>query len=236
MPITKPRLQSVESREQAAKIVADRVADLLSAAIAETGRASLFVSGGSTPIAMFQRLSEKDLDWSSVNIALVDERFVPDTHQASNAKLVKDNLLQGEAAKANFAPMVSGDDIAGSVARASEVYEVILPPTCLILGLGSDGHTASWYPGASNLSDAFETVDRSVVAIDAAGCPVAGEVTDRLTLTRAAVAASKVAILLLHGDEKKHVFEEAFSKRTEDAPILAAVEDLGDRLETIWAP
>ena len=65
---------------------------------------------------------------------------------------------------------------------------------------------------------------------------MAGEITDRLTLTRSAVAEAQSAILLLTGDEKKRVFEAAFSKSIEEAPILAAVEDLGDRLTTVWAP
>jgi len=75
-----------------------------------------------------------------------------------------------------------------------------------------------------------------VVSVDASGCAVAGEITDRMTLTRTAIAASARAVLLIFGNEKRDVFEAAMSRPIEQAPIRAAVADLGEKLITVWAP
>jgi 6-phosphogluconolactonase len=75
--------------------IAAHIADALRAAIAARGRASLAVSGGKSPIPMFEALREQDLDWSRVTVVLVDERVVPRDHQASNTGLVARHLLQG---------------------------------------------------------------------------------------------------------------------------------------------
>ena len=126
MPITMPRMQSFSTRDLLAESVAELVAQSLRDALESRDRASLLVSGGSTPKAMFQLLSGNELDWSKVDIGLVDERFVPDTHGASNAKLVKETLLQGAAASARFVPLVASDDLVEAVS----IVERILSRLC----------------------------------------------------------------------------------------------------------
>ena len=82
--------------------IAAHIADALRAAIAERGQASLAVSGGKSPIPMFEALREQDLDWSRVTVVLVDERVVPRDHADSNTALVTRHLLQGRAGAARF--------------------------------------------------------------------------------------------------------------------------------------
>ena len=230
-------LKEFASRADAADAAARLLADALARDVAEIGRASFFASGGSSPKEMLENLSDYDVDWANIDVGLVDERCVPMGHDASNAGLVKRHLLQNKAAAANFYPMFLEGVTPETLAKAaSDSYAQLMPPSALLLGMGSDAHTASWFPGAVNFSEAFEEKNQPVVKIDARGCPVAGEITDRLTLTRTAVAASKCVVLLIFGDDKKRVFLDAMSKSVEDAPILAAIEDLGDRLVTIWAP
>lgn len=84
--------------------IAAHIADALRAAIAARGQASLAVSGGKSPIPMFEALREQDLDWAKVTVVLVDERVVPRDHEASNTALVAQHLLQGRAAQARFLP------------------------------------------------------------------------------------------------------------------------------------
>ena len=78
------------------------IADALQHAIGQRGRALLAVSGGKSPIALFERLREQALDWRAVTVILVDERCVPHEHTDSNTALVRQHLLQGPAAAARF--------------------------------------------------------------------------------------------------------------------------------------
>lgn len=225
------------SREAASRGVAAMVASALEDGIQTNGSVSFLVSGGSTPKRTFALLSEIELAWDKVDIGLIDERCVPFSHAASNAGLALQSLLQGKASKASFVPMATDEGTeAGTLAEINARYEALIPARCIILGMGNDGHTASWFPGASNLDDAFDARSDPVVHIDASGCKVAGEITNRLTLTRAAIAQARQAILILFGDEKKRVFEAAMTKSVEEAPIRAAIEDLGNKLMTVWAP
>ena len=80
-----------------AKAFSERVAEQLREGIAARGKALLAVSGGSTPKHFFEQLSRQKLDWSKVSVTLVDERWVPESSDRSNARLVKSTLLQHEA-------------------------------------------------------------------------------------------------------------------------------------------
>ena len=103
--------------------------------------------------------------------------------------------------------------------------------------MGNDGHTASWFPNSAGLDDAMHAPEGQVVsAIDATGCPVAGNLPHRLTLTGPAIIDSDAAILLIFGDEKRQVFEAALKSAPSTMPIRFAVDGLGPRLTIIWAP
>ena len=94
-----------KSPETLAKQLADSLAKRIREAIEARGRVCIAVSGGSTPVRFFRELSQRKLDWSKVLITLVDERWVDETDAASNARLVRENLLQNEAATAYFLPL-----------------------------------------------------------------------------------------------------------------------------------
>ncbi|MGV8267707.1 6-phosphogluconolactonase, partial [Pseudomonas aeruginosa] len=78
------------------------VADRLRSALAEQGQALLVVSGGRSPVAFLEALSEEPLDWSRVTVSLADERWVPESHADSNAGLVRRLATEQVAAKARF--------------------------------------------------------------------------------------------------------------------------------------
>ena len=229
-------MMEFETREAAAETLAERIAAALAEDIAERGAATFLTSGGSTPKQTLTVLAGKPIDWSKVRVGLVDERCVGEDHPASNAAFVRTSLLQGPAAAATFVPLFTPGLERGALAPAAgERYAPLAAPSFMLLGMGADAHTASWFPGAANLEEALSADAPDIVLIDAKGCPVAGEVTDRLTLTRPAVAAARRAALLIYGDEKKSVLANATSKTAAQAPITAAVGDLGDRLDTMWA-
>jgi 6-phosphogluconolactonase len=215
--------------------LADRVAEALSAAITARGSASIAVSGGSTPKAFFQVLSSRSIAWDKVTITLVDERFVPPDNPRSNHLLVKANLLQDKAAAARFLPLYQpAEDAAKSAVIASaETRGIDDPFDVVIVGMGGDGHTASFFPGGNNLKLALDpNTPRGIVTMEAEG---AGE--PRLTFTFASLQDARLLVLHIEGEGKKDTLAKAEQPGPEtDMPIRAILRRAVSPLEIYWAP
>lgn len=147
------QLAVFHSRDELELTLLKKVVDSLVLGIKERGRATLVVSGGSTPKALFQRLSCQLLDWSKVTITLADDRWLPESHPDSNAKLLRDFLLVNEATAARFIPLV---DIEQSPDQVLSLNDQLLSSLgrfdVVLLGMGEDGHTASLFPEADNIA------------------------------------------------------------------------------------
>ena len=213
---------------------ADWTADILRSAIAARGMALLVVSGGSTPKRYFAALSSRDLDWSRVAVTLADERRVSDDSPRSNAKLVRETLLQGRAAKAQFCPLADSrvppeQEVAGAAAR---VAQLPLPADLVVLGLGEDGHTASWFPHAAGLAEAVDPAARALVsAMDAPD-----GLEPRLTLTGRALLRARTLALHIEGANKVEVLARAQGEGpVADMPIRAVLRGAAERLTIFQA-
>ncbi|WP_158535339.1 6-phosphogluconolactonase [Hyphomonas pacifica] len=230
---------SFETRQDASRYATEFIARALEKALEDEPVASLMVSGGSTPGGVFDNLTEVDLAWERVIVGLVDERWVGPESDASNERLVRKRLLTGKSGAAGFLPMKTEAQTAGqAVQKRQQAYLPHCSPVdVILLGMGEDGHTASWFPNSSGLEAAMSCeTDQAVAVIDATGCPVAGDNTDRMTLTGAAVGKAKAAVLLIFGESKKRVFETSLEASPQDRPIRHAVDTLGPRMTVIWAP
>lgn len=231
-----PAFHAYASREDLAEALAAGVAAVLAGAIATRGVATLAVSGGSTPKRFFERLAATEIDWASVTVTLVDERWVPETSERSNAAMVRRHLLTGPAAKAHFLPFYIDAAAPEDVAEELRVRFLRLarPFDVTVLGMGTDGHTASFFPEADDLAAAIDPQTREPVA--AIRAPGAGE--PRVTLTLPLIVDTRFLALHIEGEAKLAVYEEALQPGPVEAmpvrAVLRAPRD--DKLAVFWAP
>lgn len=229
-----PIRRTFGSKDELAEALADAVADNLKAGLAVRGKAAIAVSGGSTPAKFFAALGRRtDIDWNNVTVTLVDERWVSESSDRSNGRLVKANLLQGPAAGATFVPLYQGGDApdAAGIARANAAIAPIAVLDAVILGMGSDGHTASFFPGGDTLAEAL-TVEGPVVSIRAPG---AGE--PRVTLTLRRLVAADSLYLHIEGEEKARVLDQALAEGTiEEMPVRAVLRQTEKPVTVFWCP
>ena len=197
---------------------------VLSQAIMTRGRATLMVSGGSSPKPLYQRLSETELDWSKVTISLVDERWVDPGEAGSNEDFIRENLIQNEASNANFFGLkTSHVSVQAGLTTAEGRFKTLHRPfDVCVMGMGSDAHTASWFPHAKGLANAVSMENEGILcAVDATGAPVAGDHPHRISLTLRAVLESHLVLLFIPGSAKRIVFDSASSKPVSEAPVKA---------------
>jgi 6-phosphogluconolactonase len=219
------------SRTELAQTLAKTIAGKLSDAVARRGAGFIAVSGGSTPALLFAELSRAAIDWKKVIVTLIDERLVPATSPRSNAKLVADRLLQGPAAAATFVPLYHGTDDADEAAALAKaaLSKLPWPLDVAVLGMGGDGHTASFFPDAPDIAELLAADAASLVLpVEAAS---AGE--HRLTLTLGKIAEAGLLALHIEGPDKKLVLEGALAG--EKLPIRAAFEAAPRPVEIFWA-
>ena len=226
--------RSFADKATLAKELAESVADRIRTAIAERGTAAIAVSGGSTPGKFFAALGKtKDIEWDKVVVTLVDERWVDETSDRSNALLVNEKMLQGPAATARFFPLYSGGDepTDAAVAKTNALMaELPKPFAAVILGMGNDGHTASFFPGGDTLDQALTTTGPTL----AIRAPGAGE--PRITFTLPRLLETDGLYLHIEGDKKASVLDTALGDGpVEDMPIRAVLRS-GAPVSAYWCP
>ena len=204
--------------------LAQDIAQRLAAAIQARGLAVLSVSGGKSPVALFEALRVIDIDWSRVRITLVDERCVPRSHPDSNALLVQTHLLQDLAAKAQLVFMVASAteplESPTTLAKAAGIaLSVAGIADVLVLGMGADGHTASLFPEAPNLADALDLHNtQSCAAIELKNPPPNAPYA-RITQTLAQIMLARHIVLPLTGTDKLHTLQQAWPQANLSLPI-----------------
>lgn len=218
--------------------LSQHIADALQHAIEQRGRALLAVSGGKSPIALFERLREQAVDWRAVTVILVDERCVPHDHADSNTALVRQHLLQGPAAAARFVPFFDelplgelNDEALSTLARRTNDRLVGLawPLDVGVLGMGEDGHTASLFANAPGLDVALSTPD-AVAWVRPPHAPHA-----RLSLSLHALRSARALHLSIAGEAKRAVLTKAQQGIDPERPVSYVLQT-GAAPVHIWSP
>ncbi len=229
------RVKKFHDAEELAESLSAYVAQRLKEAIAKRGHGVLVVSGGSTPLPLFEHLSAQDIPWEKVFITLADERWVEPDDADSNERLVRNHLLKNKAARARFIGLKTDGASAeqGEVTCGKRLRDIPVPFDIVILGMGSDGHTASLFPNASRLADATAMDSgRRCMAITPVTAP-----HERMTLTLPALLNSREIILHITGEKKWQVYEKAAAKGPEaQMPIRYILRQKQVPVTVWWAP
>ena len=228
-------MRDFTDRKDLVEYLALQIAELLSSGVADNGRASIAVSGGSTPVELFERLSLLDISWKDITITLVDERWVEPTDDDSNERLARTHLLQNKAAAATFVGMKNSAVTAGEGETECEqnFQKIPQPFDVLILGMGGDGHTASLFPGAEKLAAATAMDSgRTCMALAPLTAP-----HERMSLTLPVILASRQIFLHIVGQEKREVLDKAMTEGpVEEMPIRFILRQQITPVTVFWAP
>jgi 6-phosphogluconolactonase len=218
-----------------ADAAAGDLANALANALAGKDRVRLLLSGGTTPAPVYERLARVELDWSRVDVGLVDERWLPPGDAHSNTRLLREHLLRDKAAHAHFEAFANAGDSLEDAVQAANL-DAQQAADIAVLGMGGDGHTASLFPGMHGLAQALAS-PQAYVAVDASGCPGAGPWPRRISLTPAGLAPATTRLLLIRGEDKRALLQRALAG--DDAlelPIRIAFTTPGARLRVHWCP
>jgi len=208
------------NRDELVEKVASNISTDLTNALDSRESVTFAVPGGSTPGPILKKLSEINLDWKRVQVVLGDERWVPYSHERSNTRLIEETLLKNAASKAKFVHIYANFDTPEEgILHINKDIDACLPLSVALLGMGADMHTASLFPGSSNLKLALSTNAPNLVAVSAPGMS-----ERRISLTARVLNSSQAKHLVFFGIEKKRVFDEALSLNPLSAPVLGVLD------------
>lgn len=204
--------QIFSTRDKLDVALTEAVCTQLQAGINANGKATLVVSGGSTPKGLFAALSEANLDWKNVTVLLADERWVDESHADSNTAMVKSLLLQGVAADAKWIDFGAGKtDVETELNRVQREVAELGTFDVVILGMGNDSHTASLFPCSTELDQGLTTTATALMTQPTTAPH------RRLTLSKARLLDTKMGVVHIVGSNKLDVFDTATQHADDDA-------------------
>jgi 6-phosphogluconolactonase len=220
-----------ETRLEASTAAADHIAQLLAKRLDNNGDASVVVSGGTSPRQCMAALANVPLDWQRVQVVLSDERWVPPDHEDSNEKLVRDSLLVGAASSATLLPVYSQGVSPEERCEQLQNPLPVLPFSCSLIGIGTDGHFASLFPDAGQLEVGLDVESgRLYIPVTTTASP-----HPRISMTLAGISRSDEIVLLFFGDEKLEIYKQA-KAISNGYPLSRLLRQKRAPVRLFWAP
>ena len=201
------------TQKMKAMTLIDRIHKEMQETLTRKGEVSLALSGGSSPVALYDELSGHDLDWSKVTLTLIDDRQVTADHPDSNQLLIARTMRQNNARAADFIPL--------------EEWREEHIPDIAILGMGTDGHFASLFPSMLDQPEAFNPAGKPAILKTG---PEGNPKHNRITMNLAMILAIPFRILLVIGAEKQAVLSAA--RNGTDLPITRLLQHDGTQIIT----
>lgn len=202
---------------------------------AEGRRARIALSGGSSPEPAYRAFAAKQLDWSKVDIALVDDRWV-DVDQAGSNQAMIQRAFASAIGVTIFGMKLPTSNPKLAQAELDGVYRALRPFDAIVLGMGPDAHTASWFPASPDLAACLDPHGpATVLGVDASLAPVAAPYPERMTVTLPVVGEAQQILILLFGAGKKQILQQALDMPVTIAPIKAVIDATGARCIALWA-
>ena len=216
------KIKEYADRDMLAIGVADTLASELESCLFNHDFASFAVPGGTTPGPIFDALCGVDLDWSRVHVLPTDERWVPEDHERSNARLIRERLLSDRAANARYISLYrEGSEPEEALEAIAETLTPKLPLSLLVLGMGGDMHTASLFPKAPGLEAALGRKAGPVAVMRPETQP-----ETRISLTAPVLDGAMSKHLVITGTDKREALEKARGLAPEEAPIGAVLSEI----------
>lgn len=226
-----------DTREGLADALSDTLVDILNIDFSSGAFASIALSGGSTPKKLLDEMSRKlGANKEMIYFALVDERFVPAGDSRSNEKMIRQQLGLEAHPASEFLSLCDENISAADTAHNAQkklIEDDELPFDVVTLGMGTDGHTASFFPGGDNLQAATNP-DAECLFMP---MTAPGATETRITMTLPPIVSAKNLFLHIEGDEKRQVYERALQDGPADEmPIRHILRHPDAKLQVYWAP
>jgi 6-phosphogluconolactonase len=211
-----------DSKNELESTLCKQIAADLNVAIQQNGKATILLSGGSTPSGVYRLLSQETLDWSRITIGLVDERFVAADSPFSNFKLLRETIAQNQARSVQILPMVvDPTNYEENLRKVEESYRIFTEPDVVLLGMGPDGHTASIFPN-DTASEKANLKKETILSNTTAPA----EPTQRITFNGPVLRNAKKLYLMITGIQKKEIFENSEANNLPIASFVSALNQI----------
>ncbi|MGL6044381.1 MAG: 6-phosphogluconolactonase [Sandaracinobacteroides sp.] len=221
-----------EDAGELAQAVAGDAQFVIESALDARGDAVVAFPGGSTPVASLELLKKAKLKWKDVTIVPTDDRLVPVQDKLSNVRMLAERFLP---LGARVLPLTGGDLPVAEAGKAADArLQAIHWPFDLVwLGMGTDGHTASIFPGPD--LDAALTAPHRAIGLTPDPMPPEAPVA-RVTLTKSAILSARAILISITGADKRKVLERALKDGAgSEYPIGRLLADASQAIDIHWS-